>query len=194
MISLREVWRGGARKRRIFPVGRELDLAELTEVEAAPIDYATGCVLLIHRRVFEEIGLLDERFFMDDEDIKFSQRARNAGVQLRVATRAIAWHMVGASLRHRRPERVFLQFQSRTIWCRTTRGWHAVSLWTVVLLATARLTLGCLVKRDWKVFTAMWRGLYSGLRSADCQVPRLAYLPNAMPTEQTDDPTSRAHP
>lgn len=42
-------------------------------------DYLTGCALLIKRQTIEQIGLLDERFFLYWEDVDWGFRSRKAG-------------------------------------------------------------------------------------------------------------------
>ncbi|MCC6934302.1 MAG: glycosyltransferase [Candidatus Yanofskybacteria bacterium] len=44
--------------------------------------YAIGAGMLVHRDVFERIGLLDEAYFLYFEDADFSMRARNAGIPI----------------------------------------------------------------------------------------------------------------
>jgi len=58
------------------------------------IDYLAGCALLIRKPVFDEIGLLDERFFFYSEDVDFCLRAKRAGFNLRLIPGATVWHMV----------------------------------------------------------------------------------------------------
>jgi len=43
------------------------------------VDFITGCCMLIRREVFEEIGLLDEDYFLYFEDLDFCWRAKEAG-------------------------------------------------------------------------------------------------------------------
>ncbi|MCX5770566.1 MAG: glycosyltransferase family 2 protein [Candidatus Hydrogenedentes bacterium] len=46
---------------------------------AVPVDWLSGASLLIRRAVLEEIGLLDEGYFMYYEDVDFCRAARQAG-------------------------------------------------------------------------------------------------------------------
>ncbi len=56
------------------------------------LDFATGCCLLIHSRVFDRIGLFDPRYFLYYEDLDFCLRARRHGFAIRYLPRAILWH------------------------------------------------------------------------------------------------------
>lgn len=49
--------------------------------EAFAVDYVIGAVLLIRRETIDDIGVLDERFFMYAEDIDWCYRAALAGWQ-----------------------------------------------------------------------------------------------------------------
>jgi GT2 family glycosyltransferase len=63
------------------------------------IDYFPGCALMIRKTVFDQIGLLDERFFLYAEDPDFCLRAKQAGFKLKLVPGARVRHMVsmGAS-------------------------------------------------------------------------------------------------
>lgn len=61
------------------------------------LDYITGASMLINRSVIEEIGLLDESFFMYWEDIEFCIRARKKGYSMGVALSSNVYHKEGAS-------------------------------------------------------------------------------------------------
>jgi GT2 family glycosyltransferase len=43
------------------------------------VDWLTGACLLVRRRMLDEIGLLDERFFFNYEDVDLCRRARDRG-------------------------------------------------------------------------------------------------------------------
>lgn len=57
----------------------------------------TGASVLIRREVFEQIGLMDERYFLYREDSEFSLRARMAGFALAWAPQSIVYHKEGGS-------------------------------------------------------------------------------------------------
>lgn len=57
-----------------------------------PIDFASGCCMLISKIAFDAIGLLDDRYFLYYEDSDFSERVRKAGYTIVYAPQAIMWH------------------------------------------------------------------------------------------------------
>lgn len=60
-------------------------------------DFLTFACVLIKSSTFEEIGLLDEAFFMYWEDVDFGLRVKAAGLELVVVPEATAIHAVSSS-------------------------------------------------------------------------------------------------
>jgi len=61
--------------------------AGLTEV-----DIVNGCCMMVAARVFEKVGLIDERFFLIHEESDFCLRARQAGFCCGILGEALVWH------------------------------------------------------------------------------------------------------
>jgi GT2 family glycosyltransferase len=78
--------------------GKSLRVISVQPSEEA-IEFATACVMLVRRVVFEKIGHLDERFFAYSEDLDFSLRARQAGLRLVIRRDARAFHDQSLSVR-----------------------------------------------------------------------------------------------
>lgn len=67
------------------------------EGEPFPIDHPLGAGLMVRRRVMEEVGLLDEGFFMYCEEIDWCIRIKKAGWQIYCHPQAEITHYVGQS-------------------------------------------------------------------------------------------------
>ncbi|MGK0619328.1 glycosyltransferase family 2 protein [Meiothermus cerbereus] len=65
--------------------------------QAARLSYISGASLLVRRRALEQVGLLDEGFFMYGEDCDYGLRLRKAGFLLAVAPQARVRHKGGTS-------------------------------------------------------------------------------------------------
>jgi GT2 family glycosyltransferase len=61
------------------------------------VDFLNGCCLLIRKRVFEQVGEFDSRFFMYGEDVEFCWRAHLAGFKQGAVPGARLWHKISAS-------------------------------------------------------------------------------------------------
>jgi GT2 family glycosyltransferase len=55
-------------------------------------DFLSGCVVMARCNRLQEIGLLDEDFFMYFEDVEWSYRTQQHGYDLLVVPDAVAWH------------------------------------------------------------------------------------------------------
>jgi len=60
-------------------------------------DYLSGASLLVSRRVLEQVGLLDESYFLYAEDIEYCVRARQAGFPVVSVPESTVFHHQGAS-------------------------------------------------------------------------------------------------
>ncbi len=68
-------------------------LSSVKANESLPIEFATGCCVLIKSEVFESLGFLDESFCVYSEDADFSLRARSGGYSILHMPTAVARHL-----------------------------------------------------------------------------------------------------
>lgn len=97
----RRIWSAGGRIERLRSVGVNEGEGALDGPSFdAPRDvsFATGCLLLVRREVFEAVGLLDERMYLYMEDVDFSERVTRAGYRIRYEPRAVAVHKVHGAI------------------------------------------------------------------------------------------------
>jgi len=58
------------------------------------LDYVSGCAILTKRKVFEKIGLFDEKYFLYFEDVDFCLRAKKAGFTMGVEKNSLVTHLL----------------------------------------------------------------------------------------------------
>ena len=75
--------------------------------EASAVDGVSGCVMLIRRKVIDEVGLLDEDYFFSFEDLEFCLRAKRAGYSTWIEPAATAFHEGGRSIGPASPQRLY---------------------------------------------------------------------------------------
>ncbi|BAI60310.1 putative glycosyltransferase [Methanocella paludicola SANAE] len=68
------------------------------ERPAADVDYLPGCAMLIKKKALDEVGLLDEDYFLYFEETDWCARAIMAGYRLVYVPDAKAWHVVSGSI------------------------------------------------------------------------------------------------
>lgn len=64
---------------------------------AREVEIVTGCLLLIRRQLFLEVGGMDEDYFLYGEDAEFSLRVRRLGWKAVIVPAAVMIHEVGGS-------------------------------------------------------------------------------------------------
>jgi len=114
------LWFAGARwnsEKLIFGYPLQNSLAE--DLPAAPFesDYICGAALFFHRSVAEQIGLLDDRFFLAWEESDWCFRAKKQGYKSLIIPNAKIWHKVSASFgSESSPLRLFFIARNRLLW------------------------------------------------------------------------------
>jgi GT2 family glycosyltransferase len=73
---------------------------------ARPVDWATGCGVLLKSAALREAGLFDEKIFANGEDLDLSLRMRKSGWQIRYTPTAKMWHKEGFATRRNVGEHV----------------------------------------------------------------------------------------
>lgn len=89
-------------------------LGYLNPNESYPIDSLVGAFMLVRREVIEQIGGLDEEFFMYGEDIDWCYRIKEAGWEIHYRGNTQIVHYKGASSR-RKPFKIVYEFH-RAMW------------------------------------------------------------------------------
>jgi GT2 family glycosyltransferase len=81
--------------------------------EPFAVDHTLGATMMLRREVIEQIGLLDEQFFMYCEEIDWSMRIRQAGWRIYVVPTARITHLEGKSTGQIRPTSLVNLWTSR---------------------------------------------------------------------------------
>ena len=66
-------------------------------LQSRDTDYLLGTCLLVNLSIVQQVGLMDERYFMYFEDLDWSLRMRQAGYRLRLVADASLYHLVSIS-------------------------------------------------------------------------------------------------
>lgn len=152
---------------------RRYYVLDASDDEILAVDWLVGACLLLRREALEEVGTLDERFFMYSEELDWCYRAKKAGWEVVYLPTARVVHHVGKSSEQVLPVR-HAQFQrSKVLFFKKHHGdWTGETLRLFLLLTylwqTMVEALKWLVghKRDLRRqrVDAYWQVLRSGLR------------------------------
>ncbi|HUS82166.1 MAG TPA: glycosyltransferase family 2 protein [Dehalococcoidia bacterium] len=103
---------------RLFPrnrYSRQYLLSDWHHDSVSDVDWVSGACLMVRRSLFEEIGLLDESYFMYIEDVDLCQRVHRAGYKVVYLPQTSVIHHIGRSSR---------TLPSRSIVARHRSMWH----------------------------------------------------------------------
>lgn len=103
-----------------------------------------GACLMIRKAVLDQVGLLDEVFFMFYEEVELCWRIRRAGYAVRYVPRAGVVHHWMGSVRQQKKAMTHRLFLSMAIYYRKTRGWRGVVVYPIVWYG--------LLKNEWLYF------------------------------------------
>lgn len=132
------------------PRFNQYQLGYLSPDEAYPIDSLVGAFMLIRREAIEQVGMLDEEFFMYGEDIDWCYRIKEAGWVNYYYPRTHIVHHKGASSR-RKPFKIIYEFHRAMIlfhnkhyrkkysWLTNTTVYAGVSLKFILSLVRNKL-------------------------------------------------------
>ena len=130
------------------------------------VDRVTGCAMLARRRLLEEVGLLDDRFFIYSEETDWCLRARRAGWRLGVIKDSVIWHKGHRdSGRIGKPFIIHLQTRNHLLMLRKNSGSFvagglvALAWFSLVAMRQVALGLAACNRAGWDQASAVLRGV-----------------------------------
>jgi len=85
---------------RLFPKNRfvrQYLMADWNHDEVRDVDWVSGAAMAVRREALEDIGLLDEAFFMYCEDVDICYRAHQKGWRVCYFPQSVVTHRIGAA-------------------------------------------------------------------------------------------------
>lgn len=83
---------GGVLPRDWHSYHRGANESDTGKYRGGPVDWLTGCAMLVRTRALSKIGLLDSSFFMYGEDVDWCITARQAGYHVLLVPQSRVWH------------------------------------------------------------------------------------------------------
>jgi N-acetylglucosaminyl-diphospho-decaprenol L-rhamnosyltransferase len=115
---------------------RRYYMADTPDDAVQPVDWVVGACLLVRRDVYEQVGGLDEGFFMYSEELDWCKRIKDAGWEVVYLPTATVIHHEGKSSEQVVPAR-HIRFQtSKVRYFRKHHGWPQAETLRWFLLAT----------------------------------------------------------
>lgn len=132
-----------------------------TPVQDDKVEYITGASLLIRRNVLENVGLLEENFFMYWEDADYGFRVRKAGWKLAVAPESKVWHKEFGSVGGISP--ALAEYYNASAVLFFTKH-SSIPFVPIIIGVGGRMMKRIVVHREWERTKAVWRGALAGYK------------------------------
>jgi GT2 family glycosyltransferase len=129
-----------------------------------PIQFAPGCCVLVRREVFEQIGLIDERYFVYAEDTDFMYRALRANIRAFLVPEAKLWHKVSSLTGGSRSDfTLYYGSRGRALFLAKHFGALQGAIWALVysIFYPLRSLLG---KDSWRQAAIRVKGILNGYK------------------------------
>ena len=129
---------------RFFPKSNFFGRAELTwwdKNNVREVDIVGGCFMLVRLDAMNQVGLMDEQFFMYSEDVDWCYRFHKAGWKVIYTPSAEIIHLGGESSKQAATKMVLLQRGSRLLFFKKHRGYlvYALACLLIVLFFLLRI-------------------------------------------------------
>ena len=126
------------------------------------VDYVSGALMLIKRRVVEKIGFLDDNFFLYLDDVDYCYHALMEGFGVCVEPEAVIWH--ASSSGGRRVSHSYLYYSNRNRIVFLKKYFSAIRLlYYLPVYARGAVTyLKCIMRGNHKGAYLVLKGLFDG--------------------------------
>jgi GT2 family glycosyltransferase len=132
----------------LFGLARKQPRPQIVEQD---VDWVCGSFLMMRRACLEQIGMLDERYFIYDEDMDWCLQAKRAGWKVRFWPGASMIHL-GASANPHMRDKSMVMFRSHLSYLRKNHSWFAAAAFYLAMslrlaLAFAKTAMRALLGR-----------------------------------------------
>lgn len=131
--------------------------------QPTPVTYSPTCCTMIRRRVFEEIGLMDERYFVYADDLDFMYRVLKAGMTTYFLPTVKLWHKVSSLTGEESPFSQRYMTRNRAFFIRKHLGAMTLA-WYTLLYRGYYLTRFLRRQDAWSTTLRKQRAWSEGLR------------------------------
>lgn len=119
------------------------------------VSFATGCFICLKKSVIESIGLLDEHFFLYEEDAEYSVRIQSNGYDIVYVPDSVIYHKVSASTGQGSPMSQYYSVRNKYYLIKISyKGFSKI---TAYMYCTTQFFFRCLKKQ--LKFKYYWAGL-----------------------------------
>ncbi|MDH7605873.1 MAG: glycosyltransferase family 2 protein [Melioribacter sp.] len=126
--------------------------------------FASGCCLLIRTEVFNEIGLLDDSYFLYLEDTDFCYKVNKSGYKILYIPSSIIYHKVSSSTsKESSILPLYYSIRNRLYFARKNLGfYYYLALIYVIIASLVKIIFSREQKIKFKIFVSAIKDFFSG--------------------------------
>jgi GT2 family glycosyltransferase len=132
-------------------MGERLDTECISHQDPVAADYIDSCAILVRREVFEKIGRMDARYFINYDDLDLNVRARKAGYKIVYVPQARMWHKISAAMGIASPGTTYYMTRNSLLFF-WTHAEKLTKIWNLgqILYRTSRTVLAWSLKQEYQ--------------------------------------------
>jgi hypothetical protein len=128
-----------------------------------PVDFVTGCALLIKMSVVDQVGMLDPRFFAYYEEAEWCVRVARAGFRILHVPQAKIWHKISPDAREASPQVHYYMIRNRLLLLKLSK--MGVGPWiSALLLDYGRTLVSWTLRPKWRSKSRQRRAMLQAIR------------------------------
>lgn len=122
-----------------------------------PVDFVTGCALLIKMDAIEKAGMLDTRFFLYYEETEWCVRVQRFGYQILHVPQAKIWHKISTIAREASPMVHYYMTRNRLLFLKLAQA--SLISWINTYISYSRVLISWTLKPKWRGKAAQRRAM-----------------------------------
>lgn len=128
-----------------------------------PVDFVSGCAMVIKSDVAERIGMFDETLVMYGEEVDYCWRARLAGYHAVCITRAKVWHKVSKSADKMKPRSRYYKIRNQIIFYRRySHGFQRLLLFVFSIMRAIKIIVRDIMQQKSELIPPLVEGWVDG--------------------------------
>jgi hypothetical protein len=145
----------------LFPRNRYVQQYLMTEWEhdsVREVDWLSGAAMMVRREVIEQVGMLDEDFYMYCEDVDWCYRIHQGGWKVCYLPHAVITHAIGGSSNQCQSRMIIVRHKSMWRYYLKHHGRGASALLLpLVLLGLGARAVGALTRLGYNLCLTAWK-------------------------------------
>ena len=119
-----------------------------------------GAAMMVPMKIIDQIGSMDEIFFLYYEEHDWCERVKKAGYKMYYESNSIVWHKESISTGRESPLKAYYITRNRILFTRrnSKAGLKWISLIYLYLLVPVKFSLKYLAKKQIPLLRASWKG------------------------------------